>query len=100
MSPQDPFLNSLIEGLILLLLIFLLVRGMDILHVVWKYRKKAVNTDWENQFQVQRLVNEMIHDEKIERALKKGFLQALAEDCTTHGYHNLAEKANRAAEEI
>lgn len=95
MSPE-----VIIEGLFIVFIVIMTVSAVDITYVAWKYRKKALETDWENQFQVQRFVNELIYDEKIAKGIKKGFLVAVAEDCRVHGYDELAEKAERKATEL
>lgn len=98
MSPE--FVKTLLEGIFVIAVVVVTVKMVDLGYAAWVYRRKATRTDWENQFQVQRFVNELIHDNKIEKGLKKGFLQAVAEDCRTHGHDSLAEKAEKAAKDI
>ena len=101
MSPDNQeFLNYVLEACFIVLIVIIVAKMVDLFFVAFKYRKLANETDWENQFQVQRLVNELVYDEKVEKGLKKGFLQALAEDCRRFGYDNLAEKAEQEAEKI
>ena len=98
MSPE--FFKAILEGFFTIILVIVVVKMVDLGYAAWVYRKKAMETDWENQFQVQRFVNELIYDNKIEKGLKKGFLQAVAQDCRTHGHDHLAEKAEKAANEL
>lgn len=85
--------EDFLDAVIVVSMVFLAVRVVDYLYITIKYRKMAVDCDWNNQFQVQRLVTSVIHDTKLNATLKKQFLSALAEDCTRHGYDTLAIKA-------
>lgn len=98
MSPE--FLKAMLEGFFVVIVVLITVKIVDLGYAAWVYRKKATETDWENQFQVQRFVNELIYDSKIEKGLKKGLLQAVAEDCRIYGHISLAEKAERAANDL
>lgn len=97
---SSELLQGIIEGLCIVIMVVLLVYTMDIGYVAFKYRKKASKIDWDNQFQVQRFVNELIYDDKISRGIKKGFLVAIAEDCRNSGHEGIAEKAEKKASEL
>jgi len=92
--------NFFITLAIVLVFTLMISTMVDMLYFSWKYRKKALETDFTNQFQVQRLLNELLYDEKVDKSIKKKFLQSIGEDCRDQGFNDLADKAERAAAEI
>lgn len=89
-------LTFLFEAITFLAVIYLTVYFLDLLYISRKYHSKAKSLDWENQFQVHRLITEVIHDNKLNPSLRKSFLESLIEDCKDHNHYSLIPVIKKA----